>query len=781
MSENQFNPGSVIQQSPGVATREIDLTNYVPFQGVSGGAFVGEFIWGPVEKDLTVSDTNYLLNYYGKPNDKNYLDWFSAYNFLSYTDNLKIIRVVTEAGSSGVDPVFAYNATAVPLMNDASGVLIKNEDHYRQFVADADISLDDYDEHQFAARYPGALGNSIRVSMADAKTYPNWEFRSLFDFAPGTSDSAPVGVENDEIHVVITDELGAFTGTKGAVLEKYAFLSKASDAKNLDNRPSFYGSVLNTASSYVWYLGPPSSTELTAEENSDAVASVTITNSGAGYTVAPTVTFTPPPGSGAEAVANLGTGSRSDQVVSVNPKLQGGVPVTGSGYTVAPVVVVTGGGAGVTETAVVEAVLGTGANTGKVVRYRVVNPGSGYTSAPTITVKVDVATAVAELGTDDDAGKVVSITITNPGSGYTSVPTISIAGDGTNAAATAVMVKKHMDAWDQTYIDNVNGRARSFRSLSSIYAKTLSGGSDGDRVSAKELVRGWSVLRDSENHDVSLLFTGSAGGLENMRAVNQFVIDNVAEYRGDCVVFISPALDDVVNKNPAIATQRVIERRNDLGRSSNYAVMDSGWKLQYDQFNDKYRWLPLNPDIAGLCASTDATNDPWWSPAGHTRGRIKNCISLAYNPNKTNRDELYKLGINPVTTFVGEGTILFGDKTLQNKPSAFSWINVRRLFIVLKKSIKNSAKYHLFDFNDRFTRSQFVNMVEPFLREVKGRRGITDFQVICDESNNPGEVIDRGEFVANILVKPNRSINYITLNMVAVKSSVDFDELLGSM
>lgn len=784
MAENQYNPGSVIQYSPGVATREIDLTNYVPFLGISGGAYVGEFVWGPVEKDLTVSDTNHLLNYYGKPNDQNYLDWFSAYNFLSYTNNLKIVRVVTEQQeTNAINPVFAYNATAVPEFADASGVLIKNDDHYRQYVADADTSLDYYDEQQFAARFPGVMGNSIRISMADSRTYSNWEFRDLFDFAPGTSDSGEkYGVENDEVHVVITDEFGAFTGVKGAVLEKYSFLSKANDAKSLDNKPTFYGSVLNTSSNYVWYLGPPSSSELLAEENDDHLSTVTVSNGGTGYDAIPTVTIAPPPGTGAEAVANIGTGSRVGQVISVRSKLDGtGKPINGSGYAVAPKVTVTGGGAGVTKTAIVEAVLGTGIDTGKVVRYRVLNPGEGYSVIPTIEIEVDGATAVAELGTGADDEKVVAITITNPGSGYTSVPAVTISGSGTGATAIAVMAKIHSDAWDQTYVDNITGRARSFRSLAAIYAKTLSGGSNGDRVTANEIIRGWSTLRDTETHDISLLFTGAAGGAEEMRVINQYVIDNVAEYRKDCVVFISPALEDVLNKPQAIAQRRVIDRRNDLGRSSNYAVMDSGWKLQYDQFNDKYRWMPMNPDLAGLCASTDVTHDPWWSPAGYTRGKIKNCVSLAFNPNKTSRDEIYKMGINPVVTFIGDGTVLFGDKTLQYKPSAFSWINVRRLFIILKKSIANSAKYYLFEFNDRFTRAQFVNMVEPFLREVKGRRGIYDFRVICDESNNTGEVIDRGEFVANIFIKPARSINYITLNMIAVKTGVDFDEVLSSM
>ena len=207
--------------------------------------------------------------------------------------------------------------------------------------------------------------------------------------------------------------------------------------------------------------------------------------------------------------------------------------------------------------------------------------------------------------------------------------------------------------------------------------------------------------------------------------------------------------------------------------------MDSGWKYQYDKYNDKYRWIPLNGDVAGLCARTDTETDPWFSPAGASRGSVKNVIKLAYYPAKADRDTLYKNGINPVVSFAGEGTLLFGDKTMLSKPSAFDRINVRRLFIALEKAISRAAKAQLFEFNDEFTRSQFVSIVEPFLRTVKGRRGITDFKVVCDASNNTPDVVDRNEFIGDIYVKPNRSINFIQLNFVAVRSGVSFDEVVG--
>ena len=243
---------------------------------------------------------------------------------------------------------------------------------------------------------------------------------------------------------------------------------------------------------------------------------------------------------------------------------------------------------------------------------------------------------------------------------------------------------------------------------------------------------------------------------------------------------ISPEKDDVVNNNtyPGKQVEDVVAYRNTLP-SSSYVVMDSGWKYQYDKYNDVYRWVPLNGDTAGLIVQTDLTRDPWFSPAGFNRGAVKNVIKLAYNPTKADRDNLYKNGVNPVVTFPGQGTVLFGDKTMLAQPSAFDRINVRRLFIVLEKAISTASKFTLFEFNDDFTRAQFKNLVEPFLRDVQGRRGITDFAVVCDGTNNTGEVIDRNEFVGDIYVKPARSINFIQLNFVAVRTGVEFTEIVG--
>lgn len=297
-------------------------------------------------------------------------------------------------------------------------------------------------------------------------------------------------------------------------------------------------------------------------------------------------------------------------------------------------------------------------------------------------------------------------------------------------------------------------------------------GADESNIPLGILAKAYDMFASAEDVDISLVLTGKSNSFQ---LVN-YLIDNIAEARKDCVVFCSPQKSNVVN-NPDSADS-IVSFRNNV-RSTSYAVMDSGYKYMYDRYNDLYRWVPLNGDVAGLCVRTDNTNDPWWSPAGFNRGQIKNLVKLAFNPRKAERDILYKNGINPVVTFPGQGTVLFGDKTLLAKPSAFDRINVRRLFIVLEKAIAVASKFTLFEFNDAFTRAQFRNLINPYLRDVQGRRGVYDFLVVCDESNNTPEVIDRNEFVGDIYIKPARSINFIQLNFVAVRTGVSFSEVVG--
>jgi phage tail sheath protein FI len=314
----------------------------------------------------------------------------------------------------------------------------------------------------------------------------------------------------------------------------------------------------------------------------------------------------------------------------------------------------------------------------------------------------------------------------------------------------------------------------TYAQLTTNQAISLAGGLDGTPTLG-EHQRAWDLFANKDTTNISLAITSNAS-IE----VQQYVIDNVVSSRKDCVAFISPPITSIDNIS-VTPTSGIATWLSTLNRSSSYVVADSGWKYMYDKYNSTYRFVPLNGDVAGLCVNTDTVRDPWYSPAGFNRGSVKNAVKLVWSPNKTQRDAIYSAGVNPVCAFPGQGIVLFGDKTLQAKPSAFDRINVRRLFIVLEKAIAESAKYSLFEFNDEFTRAQFVGLVTPFLRDIQGRRGITDFKVVCDTTNNTPQVIDSNQFVGDIYIKPARSVNFIQLNFVAVGTGVDFTTVVGAV
>jgi hypothetical protein len=326
----------------------------------------------------------------------------------------------------------------------------------------------------------------------------------------------------------------------------------------------------------------------------------------------------------------------------------------------------------------------------------------------------------------------------------------------------------------QTF-DNTQGDAFVVKSHS------LANGTDDYTATNGEIATAYEKFADTDAVDLSLLMCGpSQTGADATGDTKATAVMDIATARKDCVAFISPARSDVVGVSNAITQTRNVKLFAQGLPSTSYAVIDSGYKYMYDKYNDVFRFVPLNGDTAGLCARTDTIADAWFSPGGFNRGQIRGAVKLAFNPNQTQRDELYKNRVNPVVSFPGQGTVLFGDKTAQSKPSAFDRINVRRLFIVLEKAISTAAKFQLFEFNDEFTRAQFRNLVEPFIRDVQGRRGITDFAVVCDSTNNTGDVIDRNEFRADIFIKPARSINFIQLNFIATRTGVAFSEVAGA-
>ena len=551
------------QLSPGVQVTEKDLTSVVPAVGTSIGGTCGEFNWGPANEITTISSENELALRFGKPPASNNRTWFSASSFLSYTGTLKVVRAINSA---------SLNA------GSTAGVLIKNDIEYFNNHGTGQGS-----NGMFAAKYPGDLGNSLKVSFADSSDYATWAYKAQFDYAPSaTAYATAAGASADEMHIIVIDEDGKFSGTAGTILEKFAGVSKASDAKDSVGRSSYYKNVINERSEYIWWTDHP-----------------------------------------ADVANNWGTAA------------------SGTTFT-----------------------------------------------------------------TDATAGE--------------STVSLTLGANGTI--------------------------------------------SEGDKQT------GFLLFANDELVDVNLIFTGDAATATSLN-----VIDNVAEVRKDCMVFVSPECD--ASGNPVTSATTIITELSEYTTRSSFAVMDSGWKYMYNRYADAYVWVPCNGDVAGVCAATDDSADAWFSPAGYNRGSIKNALKLAYSPNKSDRDALYQAGINPIVGFPGSGIVLFGDRTMLEKPSAFDRINVRRLFIVLEKAIARAAKFQLFEFNDAFTRAQFKNLVEPFLRDVQGRRGIYDFRVICNETNNGTQVVDSNQFVSDIFIQPAKSINFIQLNFIATRTGISFEEV----
>lgn len=640
--------------SPGVTIKETDLSAIIPAVATTGGATVGYFQWGPVLDPQIISSEKDLVATYGKPVQSNFNAFFTAANFLAYSNNMLVTRVIGPLGK---------NACV-----SGSALMIAGNDDY-----DLNYAAGQANVGGFAAKYPGVLGNSLSVSMADGNSFSEWPYQSLFNRTPGTSTFVSNhGGVNDEVFMVVIDAGGKFSGVAGTVLEKFE-ASKASGVMAYDGTSLNYEAVLRNQSKYLYWMDHPT-------------AGITGTDLwGADLTV-----------------------NRSFKVI--DKKLT---------------VTITHGTAGTGAAAYVSKVDSAGA----ILAITVTNPGSSYDTATASVAVGSGATLSVVIGTGPAAGQITAINVTTGGANY------------------------------------VGGLAYS-----------LASGVDDYTVVDGDVIAGYDLLKNAELYDVSLIALGSASS-----TVANHVISNISEVRKDCITFVSPT--DIggapIVGSGTTALNLMLAYKAAVNVDSSYGFMDSGCKYQYDKYNDKYRWITLNGDVAGLCARTDAIAEPWFSPGGLNRGSIMNCVKLAMNPDATMRDELYKNNINPVTTFQGNGTVLFGDKTMQTKPSAFDRINVRRLFIVLEKAIAIASKYQLFELNDAFTRATFRGMVEPFLRNVKGRRGLYDFLVVCDETNNTAQVIDGNQFIADIFLKPSRSINFITLSFVATRTDAVFTELVG--
>ena len=667
------------QVSPGVEVKEVDLTNIVPAVSTTIGAVCGPFEKGPVSEITSISSEKQLVEVFGKPNANNFEYFFTAANFLQYSNSLRVVR--TESALK--------NASS-----GGSGILIRNTLHYQESFADGQGT-----HGTWSARTAGIHANGIKIDICDKNNFSEMSNKQVNDASASAAES--------------TITMDAFDAADFAVGEVIEFYSDAG------------GTVFATGHEAQKY-------EITAVDTS-----------------AETITFRQlddPAGSG--LIADLADDSYVKRYWRFSDL-----------FDTAP---------GTSEFA---SARGVGDDEIHIVVYDSSGRQTGFDNDVAGERLNSVLETFAFVSKHPEA--------TTPQGNSNYYPDVIYRdskfiywGDHPTAAIDA------SGDWGQPLSSDLSVQGSKFfnklaTGVENVDRSTLANGTDDYAVTDGEQLTSYARFDDGEAVDVNLIMAAKA---TSTLATN---LVTIVEKRKDALVFISPERSDVVGVADSNTQTTNVKNFFDLLPSTSFAVFDSGYKYQYDRFNDVYRYVPLNGDIAGVTAFTESVADAFFSPAGFTRGQIRGAVKLAYEPNKDQRDTLYKARINPVNSFPGQGTVLFGDKTALAKPSAFDRINVRRLFIILEKAIATAAKFQLFEFNDEFTRAQFKNLVEPFLREIQGRRGITDFKVVADESNNTGEVIDRNEFVADIFVKPTRSINFITLNFVAVRTGVAFTEIGG--
>ncbi len=779
--------------SPGVAVVEKDFTNIVPAIASSACGFAGTFAWGPVLFPTTVISENNLVSQFGKPNASNSQSFFTAANFLSYSNNLLNIRI---------DTVGQVNA-----VSNGTAVKINNPDTYLSNFSGSNTQ-------KFAAKYPGSLGNSIGIEIADAGTYVATTLLGTI-----TTSSSTATLTGSSASITPTNYIGngsttvtaTIASTTGFTIGDPIIISGASEPESgkvvgtwsiasIIGATSFTFKITQQLASATYTTNLGTIVKPVSRFTSQLYIGAIVKSSAMSYTNVTTSIST-------KTLAGVGTSFLSQLYVGAIVKSTTGVVIgvvasIGDNSTATFVdnstVALTNGAANVdsvtlgTVTAVTNDITATfSANstftvsgaTPATIPWKY---SSQFTSAP--GTSSFATNANAPLASDE-----LHILILDVNGAWTGTPGavlekyafVSKASNaktenGTNNYFKDVLNNTSNYVWWLSTPTTGSGQTAwgqpivggsIFNSLLGNYSVSLSGGVDNFVATDAEKIAAFSLFDNTELYQIAYIAAGQA-----TTAVANYIISNIAEVRKDIIAFVSPedvSTAAVIIGSGSVATAKINAYRNALP-STSFAAIDTGYKYQYDRYNDVYQYVPLNGDVAGLCARTDATNDPWFSPGGLNRGQIKNVVKLAVNPSPADRDALYTNGVNPVVSFPGQGVVLYGDKTMLAKPSAFDRIGVRRLFIILEKSVAIAAKFQLFEFNDGFTRNQFKNMIVPFLRDIQGRRGINDFQVVCDGTNNTDQVVMSNNFVADIYIKPNYSINYITLNFIAGRQAVAF-------
>ena len=740
------------QVSAGVNTSEIDLTTIVPGISSIDAGFAGAFRWGPVNDVTLIDSEDLLVETFQSPDANTFGSFLTAANFLTYSSALHVVRTT--------------NGSMMNASSTGTVVLISNTSHYQATYSEQE-GTPVTAQGDWCAKWGGDLGNSLKVSLC-GPTRAN--LASGNTVVASNGDVTLTGSVN-----VHTD--GVVTGTSTL----FGTETRIGDRINIDvGGGNTYSAVISAITSNTVAAVSISPTSAIAAGNTAirlkrSAFSEPVRNMLGTVGVTANSTTVTQTGTTDVLATALNLQFTVGDIVKINSEERRVASITNSSVMVcsepftntaaAQTYSRTWEYAGVfdKEPVSTEHSAAKGALYDEV-HIVVVDEDGEWTGTRETAIETFTGTSVALGAKYEDGTSAYYVDVINRRSKYVWWMDHNVIGDAYTTAGGLVA------AWG-TAANSTAEYASGITGGSFVKTTSLSGGVDGSAPSDGDKITAFNKFQDAEEVDIGLLI----GGVASSTVALQIIA--IAEGRKDCVAFLSPELADVVN-NEGSEADDVVDFRNSLG-SSSYAVLDSGYKYQYDKYNDVYRYVPLCGDTAGVTAATEASRDAWFSPAGFNRGNIRNVIKLPFNPRKSERDVLYKNSVNPVVTFMGDGTVLFGDKTLLSKPSAFDRINVRRLFIILEKAISRFARAQLFEFNDAFTRAQFVGAVEPFLRNVQGRDGVTDFKVVCDESNNTGDVVDRNEFIGDIYVKPNRSINFIQLNFVAVRSGVDFSELVG--
>ena len=751
------------QSSPGIVIQERDLTTITTQSTANVGVIAGPFESGPVEEVVDISTERQFAEVFGKPNDYNYEYWYTAAQYLSYGGVLKAVRTSSTALKNAVD--------------SGTAPLIKNLQEYETTYESANNSW------TWAAKTPGAKGNSIGIFMTDAG--PD---QILILPAPGSGNE----------HEFVRDEaLAAATSGAAGKVYKYSLVLTVEDV---------VGDFTPGTSTTIGISG--SNEAVTVEAWDPANKKLEISLPGGGVTGIIAAAQTVTQGSNTADIAADGIERRlyvakDKGSVDFSADAAGAVQDTNSNSVQPSAVraeydereylpgikwVNTGVRPGTSKWAqdagghrdelhiLVIDIAGEITGTPGAILERFMNvskASDAKTSVGETNYYVEVLKQKSSyLFWGEHETEVFNATAT-PADGNWGLSAArqfnllrAAAGTVDYPAGRATVGSKH-NATHYYRLGAASGTAGvDYSSSGGVYA-----------VTTTDLATAYELLEDPESQTIDFILTGPSGSSDAEAIAKVTALQNIVEERRDCMLFVSPRRANVIGvSNANTITTNMIKFFDQLP-SSSYIVFDSGYKYIYDKYNDVYRYIPCNGDVAGLCLQTTEVAEPWFSPAGFQRGTLRNAIKLAYTPNKTQRDRLYSARINPIVSFPGNGVTLFGDKTAQGFASAFDRINVRRLFLTIERVIGTAAKSQLFEQNDESQRALFLNIVEPYMREVQGRRGVTDFLVKCDATNNPPEAVDRGEFYAEIFVKPTRTINYITLTFVATRTGVAFNEV----